>query len=69
MKNENTNEQRSIRPAAFIAVAALSALLGFAAVYGTLPGKDNTGESAAVTPPGPGKAAEGGSKGSLAGIR
>ena len=54
MTNKRNTEQQSFRPAAFMAVAALSALVGFGAVYGTLPGHDNKaggeGGSAQMTP-------------------
>lgn len=47
MKHTNTTGVQSRRSPAVIAVAVLSALLGFAAVYGTLGRPDNTGGAAA----------------------
>lgn len=41
MKNEKANGRPSIRPAVALAVAAMSALIGFAAVYGTFGQPDN----------------------------
>ena len=49
MNDEKTNGQLSKRPAAVLAVAAVSALIGFAAVYGTVGQPDNKPSSAIET--------------------
>lgn len=48
--NDGTPSTRAKRPTALIAIAALAAVVGFAAVYGTLGRPDNSSQDVSLTP-------------------